>query len=270
MQHKNFCVIGNPVAHSLSPLIHNTLYKIYGLPYKYFYREVTPDTLPQFIDRLQAEQICGFNITMPLKQDIFPHLAEQHSQTSINTVCVQQNGLCGYSTDEIGFHAALREHGGDFSDAAVVFIGAGAVTSSLAPYARRHGASRITVLNRTAAKAQKIAGTCAGEFGVFDCKKTYTAIREADILINTTPLGMISCPQFESFDFLANLSKKTLVCDLIYKPDPTVFLTKARQNGNATMSGIHMLIWQAFYAFEKFCGILPTQADKEQIMNLLV
>ena len=74
----------------------------------------------------------------------------------------------------------------------------------------------------------------------------------------------------ESFDFLANLSKKTLVCDLIYKPDPTVFLTKARQNGNATMSGIHMLIWQAFYAFEKFCGILPTQADKEQIMNLLV
>ena len=80
---------------------------------------------------------------------------------------------------------------------------------------------------------------------------------------------MQGCPQFESFEFMKNLTKKALVCDLIYKPDKTQFLQNAENNGNTIQNGLSMLIWQAFFAFEKFVGIMPTKEDKQKVLQVL-
>ena len=149
----------------------------------------------------------------------------------------------------------------------IVFIGAGAVTGALALDAARNDAKKITLLNRTIDHAKKIAENINDEAELFDAAKTYDCIRDCDILVNTTPQGMSGCPPFPCFEFLSNLNPNALVCDLIYKPFETDFLKKAAGRGNPTQGGISMLIWQAFYAFHHFFGIMPTERDKELVLK---
>lgn len=154
---KNYCVIGQPIAHSLSPAIHNALYERYGLDYTYTAYPVDHDGMDAFLAQLTQRGICGFNITMPLKQDILPHLAciSKEARDSVNTVVVKEDGLYGYSTDARGFYASLRQLGADYAGKNVIFLGAGAVTGLLYADAVEKNAENTIVLNRTLAKAQK-------------------------------------------------------------------------------------------------------------------
>jgi Shikimate 5-dehydrogenase len=273
MKQKNCCVIGYPIRHSLSPVIHNTLYGIYGIDCKYTISEVEPGSLDRFVAEIPANNICGFNVTMPYKKDIIPYLTEKPEGNSVNSVAVRNGKLIGISTDEAGFLKSLHEKGFDYKDRKIVFIGAGAVAGALARDAAKKGAAKITLLNRSTDHAQEIAVQTGGFAGKFDANKTYECIQRCDILINTTPQGMAGCPPFESFAFLQNLNPAALVCDLIYRPMETKFLKQAALQGNTTLGGISMLIWQAFYAFEHFFGILPNEKDKkinlEKIKDLI-
>ncbi|MGI6153053.1 MAG: shikimate dehydrogenase family protein [Christensenellaceae bacterium] len=267
----SFFVIGSPVAHSLSPQIHSTLFERYGLSgFSYGIREVTKAGLPAFLDEVRKTGVSGFNITMPLKQDVLPYLdfIDQSAQKGANTVVQKDGKLLGYSTDAPGFFRALRTKISDLSGKTILFIGAGAVAEALAGYASSQGMGRIFIVNRTATKAQKIATQKNMLAGGLDALLGW--LPECDILVNTTPLGMAGTNEdFDDLSFLEQLKKGALVCDLIYKPDKTAFLKSAQALGFDIQNGLYMLIWQAFFAFEKFTGILPTDADFEYILSLL-
>ncbi len=269
MNNQTCCVIGYPIAHSLSPVIHNALYDIYNINCSYTIREVPPGELGRFIQDTQTMNLAGFNITMPYKKEIISHLSADPRLSSVNTVAVREGKLFGTSTDEAGFKKSLSEEGFSYEGKKIVFIGAGAVTGTLAADARKEGAEKITLLNRTLSNAQNLAAGIRADVDVFDSKKTYACIEECDLLVNTTPLGMVGCPSFECFDFLSNLRGDTLVCDLIYQPFITKFLMEATKRGNPTLGGISMLIWQAFFAFEFIFGILPTEEDKETVLKII-
>lgn len=267
MKNKICCVIGYPIRHSLSPIIHNTLYQIYDISCEYVLSEVKPGEIKRFVDEIPGRNICGFNVTMPYKKDVIPFLYNTPDTDSVNSVAVRDGKLIGTSTDEMGFLKSLTEKDASYQDKKIVFIGAGAVTGALARDAAQKGAKKITLLNRTVEQAHRIANEVGGEAALFDAAKTYDCIRDCDILVNTTPQGMTGCPPFPAFEFLSNLNRHALVCDLIYKPFETDFLKEAVQRGNPTQGGISMLIWQAFYAFEHFFGIMPTEKDKEIVLK---
>jgi shikimate dehydrogenase len=267
MKNQTCCVIGYPVSHSLSPLIHNSLYEIYGIDCTYTIREVKPGELKKFVEEIPQISLRGFNITMPYKKEIIPYLSEDPPTGSVNTVAVRDGMLIGTSTDEAGFLKSLDEEGFSYKNKKIVFIGAGAVTGMLAADAASNGAKKITLLNRTVANALAIAEKTGAQADAFDSKKTYPCIEECDLLVNTTPLGMNGCPGFESFGFIENLRPEALVCDLIYNPFDTKLLLKASRQGNPTLGGISMLIWQAFYAFDFFFGIMPTEQDKSVVLQ---
>ncbi len=261
---KNYCVIGAPIAHSLSPLIHNTLYEIYGLDCFYDKHMVTPETLTDFLATLDDRKIAGFNITMPLKQEIIPFLAvlSPEAKTSVNTVAVRPDGLHGYSTDALGFYASLLQIGMAYRDKNIVFIGAGAVTELLCADAVKKGAKHIAILNRTVEKAQKIAQAVDARSDSLAHIDAY--MKDCDLLINTTPLGMSGASgDFTSLDFIGLLPAHAAVCDLIYSPAQTSLLKRADASRLKTMNGLGMLIWQAFYSFEKWFDIMPSKRDYE-------
>ena len=267
---KKYCVIGSPISHSLSPAIHNTLYEIYGLDCSYGKRQVTPATLSSFLQSLSQENINGFNITMPLKQEIIPHLSflSPEATDGVNTVVVKDDKLYGYSTDAQGFYASLRQIGADYKGADIVLIGAGAVTKLLCDDAAKKGAESIVLLNRTIEKAKKIAMECHTGFDSLSNIEHY--MDRCTLLINTTPLGMSGTTEnFPDFDFISLLPENACVCDLIYSPPLTEFLAHANARGLKTMNGLGMLIWQAFFAFEKWFGILPTEKDYQTVLNRL-
>lgn len=267
MNQRICCVIGYPIRHSLSPVIHNTLYGIYNIGCEYVVKEVKPGEIKRFIDEIPENNICGFNVTMPYKKDIIPFLDNIPETNSVNSVAVRDGKLIGISTDEAGFLKSLGEKETSYENKKIVFIGAGAVTGALARDAAKKGAEKIILLNRTVDHAQYIAHEVKGDAQLFDPAITYGCIRDCDILINTTPMGMSGCPPFPSFDFLANLNSGALVCDLIYKPLETDFLKKAAERGNKTQGGLSMLIWQAFYAFHHFFGIMPSEKDKDIVLK---
>ncbi len=268
---ENYCVIGSPIAHSLSPAIHNTLYEIYQLKgCSYGKRLVTQETLESFLESIASEHICGFNITMPLKQDIIPYLRSlsPEAEDGVNTVVVKKDGLYGYSTDAQGFYASLKSIGADYRGADLVLIGAGAVTKLLCADAHQKGAKRITIINRTPEKAETIALQYHAGFDSLPNLHAY--MDTCDLLINTTSLGMHGTQaDFSDLNFIDLLPANAAVCDLIYSPLQTALLKHAAARGLKTMNGLGMLIWQAFFAFEKWFGILPTKEDFQIVLERL-
>lgn len=268
---KQYCVIGFPVAHSLSPLIHNTLYKRYGLTdCQYIFKEATPDTLDNFLDSIDEANIRGFNITMPLKTFILPHLTyiDFSVLNGCNTVNVTEHGLFGYSTDAMGFYKSLVINGYNYSGNEVVFLGCGGVTRALIKDAIKNGAKKVTVLNRTLSKIADLKDIVL----IDDLQNWTNHLENCDILINTTPLGMKHCSSNLDYNQLSKLKKDAVVCDLIYNPPLTPLLQAAADLGHFTLNGLDMLIWQAFYAFDIFFGIMPNMEDynviKETILQL--
>ncbi|MBD5560013.1 MAG: shikimate dehydrogenase [Clostridia bacterium] len=268
---KKYCVIGDPIAHSLSPDIYTELFAHYGLPgCSYFKEQVTVQTLPEFIGGLRARGICGFNITMPLKQAVLPYLnyMDPSAAYGANTVVVEETqGLAGWSTDAAGFVRSLHEHGHSFLDADVVFIGCGGAAKTLIRAAAKEARS-ITILNRTPDHAQAFASLPGVK--ILPLSNIGSQMNSCNLLINATPLGMSGIgADFEDLSFLAKLPEGAFVCDLIYDPPMTAFLTEAERLGHATMNGLWMLIWQACYAFEKFTGIMPDLAAFNAVKAVL-
>lgn len=267
---KNYCVIGSPVAHSLSPAIHNTLYEIYSLAdCEYSAVEVLPGGLAEFTAEIETRGIHGFNVTMPHKVDILPFL--QYRDESVfngaNTIAVRPDGLHGYSTDAAGFYRSLKEAGADYAGN-IVFIGNGAVAQTLVHHAAQKRPERITVLGRDAKKAGMLADGRLVFSG--DMRNIADHMKNCDLLINTTPLGMHGVANdFEDLGFIDLLPSTACVCDLIYAPPQTSLLKSAASRGLKTLNGLPMLIWQAFYAFEIFFGIMPTAADYAAIFGKL-
>lgn len=257
-----YAVIGDPVFHSVSPFIHNTLYNKYGINAIYLPIELNHGNYKKFIlEYSKSLNLKGINVTMPLKDDIISILDETDEVSgflsSVNTVDLKE--MKGYTTDGKGFVQSLTVSA---VDKKVVIIGAGGAARAIA-YELKKIASNIVIINRTIQKAQEIANKLDVEFDSLD--NIEENIIDCDILINTTSCGMAGKADFENLDFVDKLPSGAHVYDIIYNPIKTALLEKADRKGLTFQNGLGMLICQAFFAFEIFFGIMPSQKDKEFI-----
>lgn len=248
-------VIGDPIAHSLSPLLQNTMIAALGRDDLYLAFPVKKGGLPAFLAAAETLNIQGFNLTMPHKEDILPFLGEISPEArrcgSVNTVRRRNGTLEGHSTDGLGFRRSLQDRGWDFPGRRVTILGAGGAARAIAMTAMESGAARVTVVNRTVEKAEAL---CAGQAGMraLALPQVEAVLPETDLLINTTPVGMDGVSGTARYGFLRALRPGAPAVDCIYAPPVTPFLAAASQLGHPIQNGIGMLIYQAVYAYEFF------------------
>ncbi|MDR1664773.1 MAG: shikimate dehydrogenase [Clostridiales bacterium] len=227
-------VIGDPIAHSLSPAIHRAVFAELGIPLEYSAHRVEKGKLDAFIRFAVAEKIDGFNVTMPHKTDILPFCASVHAK-AVNTVTLREGVLRGYSTDEKGFLLSLAERGFSVRGKQAVIAGRGGVAATLSEALINEGADAQCISVRNGVSLPQ--GRAAGLF------------------INATPLGMEGCPEdWKDLSFLRKLPKDAAVYDLIYNPRKTRLLREAETLGLTAINGLDMLIYQAILSDEIYLG----------------
>ena len=273
---KKYLVIGNPIKHSLSPLIHNHWMKKYLL-YDSIYekRKVEEKDLKNIVKEIRDDDIVGVNVTVPFKKLIIPFLDELDSiakkTESVNTLFKVKNKVVGYNTDEAGFALTMRELFPNPNDSMmptalqgknIFILGAGGVTSSIVD-ALQHKGAKIFLSNRTKKKAEELKKKY-GEVEILDWGKRPST---CDIVINTTSIGLAKDEKI-NIDFSDCVGDKNkLFYDLIYNPKETNFLKEARLRGNNIMNGQRMFLNQAIYAFNLWTDIKPEIDD--EVIKLL-
>ena len=261
-------IIGYPLGHTVSPAMHNAAYKKLGLDYEYVPFEVEPADLKEALNGFRALHIAGFNVTIPHKETILPFLDEvtklARTIGAVNTVQNQDGYLVGYNSDGPGFIDSLAEDAG-FSPRGkkVVVLGAGGASRAVSAMLAESGAAAITIADIAEGKAASLASFIGSYFGT-ECHHAASgeeglniALAEADLLVNATPIGMQ--PKVEASPLPTNikLKKKTLVYDLVYNPQETKLIKRARALGCKTCSGLGMLVRQGAIAFTVFTGEEP-------------
>jgi shikimate dehydrogenase len=260
-------VFGFPVEHSLSPAIHNKAIEILKLDYVYLPIKVAPEQLAAACDGIRAMRFAGVNVTIPHKEAVIPHLDsisdEARTVRAVNTIHNIAGRLEGHTTDAAGYIAALAERGIMLDGKRVLVLGGGGAARSLViGLALRKLPAAITILGRTAAKAQKIADDAARcttvrvQAGALDAPGLKQAIGTSDLLINCTSVGMH--PTTDETPVPGELLRPGLVVsDIVYNPLETRLLREAKQAGCVTVDGLGMLIHQAIAAFEIWTGVKP-------------
>lgn len=269
---KKLCVIGDPVAHSKSPLIQNTMIAALGLDYEYTYQTVKRGETTLWLERMRSEGWAGFNATMPHKETLVPYMDELDEDArlygAVNTVCYRNGKLYGFNTDGGGFARALAGANIPIQGTRFVLLGAGGAAKAVALKLAQQGAGYVTVCNRTIEKAAAL--TAHSPDTMTPCGFTLHELTKAcsgcDVLINCTNLGMSGSPEFESLDFLDALPAAAFVCDLIYHPLETAFLSRAKKQGHPAMNGLPLLIHQAILALEHFT---QTKIDPAAMLPLV-
>ncbi len=242
-------VIGHPVAHSVSPEIHNFILDCLEMNYFYCAYHVLPENLPDAIRGVRALGIRGLNVTIPHKEEVLRLCDEVDNYAmktgAVNTVVNRAGRLMGYNTDAPGFIASLARSGVSVGGKNVVILGAGGAARGVASAVLENGAAKVGIVNRTRSRAEHLANS------LHDCRISAADGAEgAQILINATSVGMKSdATPFTDFDSLA---PDCVVCDIVFCPRETAFLGLAAKKGFKTVGGIGMLIYQAVIAFELF------------------
>ena len=272
---RKLCVIGDPVLHSKSPLIQNTMLAALGLDYIYLCQSVPRGETETWLRCAAFCGYAGFNATMPHKEALVPRMDELDEDArmygAVNTVCLREGRCYGYNTDGRGFLAALEQAGVATRGQNVLILGAGGAAKAVSPKLCQAGDARqVVVANRTVEKA---AALCAGaEKGRmipagFAPEELRRAAEQCDLLVNCTNLGMEGTGgQFSDFSFLEALPSHAAVCDVIYAPAETELLRRARERGLRTLNGLGMLIWQAVFALEHFT---QTRIDGKAMVPLV-
>lgn len=249
-------VIGHPISHSLSPRLHGYWLDRYKINGEYKAYDVLPDELEQFIRSMPERGFAGCNVTIPYKEkvigflDIIDPMAKRIK--AVNTIVVKDGKLYGSNTDMTGFAANIAPHVSGTHKAVV--LGAGGAAKAVVPALKHLGfQDRIAICNRTDERAQEIARDF--EIKSFAWKDYAKELTDADLLVNTTSLGMAG---HEPLDIdLSTLPKTALITDIVYKPLITPLLAAARERGNPIVDGLGMLLHQAVPGFEAWFGIKP-------------
>lgn len=256
-------VIGWPVAHSLSPAIHNAAFRAAQLDWTYVAFAVRPGAAPDALRAMRTLGLGGLSVTMPHKEGVADAVDElapaAAALRSVNTVVVADDGrLVGHSTDGDGFVAALRANGIDAAGRSVVVLGAGAAARSVVDALARAGVASLTIVNRSAERAREAVALAAGRGEV----GTSGDIAVADIVVNATSLGMgqgtggdgpLPCDP-------SLLRPGQVVVDLVYHPLETPWMASARAAGAVVIDGLAMLVHQAVLQQELWTGRRPDAA----------
>jgi len=255
-------LLGWPVAHSRSPVIHNHWLARHGIAGRYVLFPVPPEKLEAAVRGIATLGLRGCNVTTPHKQAIFPLLDRVDDLArrigAVNTVVLEPDGaLTGFNNDGNGFIQSLRDADPRWRPdrGPIAVLGAGGAARAVVASLAAQGATEIRVANRTLAKAQEIADAVGPVVKVLRWDEREDALDGVSLLANATSLGMAGKPALDIS--LARLPKLAVVGDLIYIPPETPLLAAARQRGNITVNGLGLLLNQARPAFNAWFGVMP-------------
>ena len=261
---KKYFVIGNPIEHSLSPKLHNYWIKKNNLEATYDKKKIIENDIGKIISEIKNERINGINVTIPFKKSVIPFLDEltpiANEAQSVNTIYKQNDKVVGHNTDVGGFELSLKYINYDVKNKKVLILGAGGVAPSIIVALKKMGVSKIFLSNRTQKKSE-------------DLKKIYTNIEiinwgdmpDFNMIVNATSLGLEKKDEI-NLD-LNSIKSQKLFYDIIYNPEQTNFLSKAKKFGHQTVNGKMMFLYQARQAFSIWHKII-VDIDDEAI-NLL-
>ncbi|TVP85042.1 MAG: shikimate dehydrogenase [Alkalicoccus sp.] len=267
-----FGVIGNPVAHSLSPMMHTAAYRETGISAAYVPFHVKNDGLADAVRGIRGLGLAGINVTVPHKITVMEYLDELDETAeligAVNTIAHdrKENKLIGYNTDGEGYLRSLRPRmRKPLSETRVLLLGAGGAGRAVAVTLARKGVRQLTIANRTLSSAEALAEECGEGVRALSLETAQASLMEFDIVINSTSVGMT--PNTGQMPIsLEKLSGRTLVSDLIYTPWKTRFLREADKKGAETMNGAGMFVHQGAMAFEIWTGIQAPVKVMERIV----
>ena len=268
-------VVANPIKHSISPFIHNRAFEATNTNGVYLAWEVEGTDLAETVANIRRYQMFGINLSMPYKEQVIPYLDQLSEEArligAVNTVVNREGTLIGYNTDGKGFFKSLPSF--KISKKRLVLLGAGGAAKAILAQAILDGVSQISIFVRSSSmektrpyleKIQNATGFRVDLFALEDVQDLQDSITQADLLVNATSVGMDGSSQPIPTSIL--LPEKLLVADVIYQPFETPFLKWARNQGNQSINGLGMLLYQAAEAFELWTGKeMPT----DQIWELL-
>ena len=268
-------VVANPIKHSISPFIHNSAFEATETNGVYLAWEVEATDLAETVANIRRYQMYGINLSMPYKEQVIPYLDQLSEEAcligAVNTVVNREGTLIGYNTDGKGFFKSLPSF--KISRKRLVLLGAGGAAKAILAQAILDGVSQISVFVRSSSmektrpyleKIQNATGFRVDLFALEDVQDLQDSITQADLLVNATSVGMDGSSQPIPTSIV--LPEKLMVADVIYQPFETPFLKWARNQGNQSINGLGMLLYQAAEAFELWTGKeMPT----DQIWELL-
>ena len=253
-------LIGHPVEHSFSPPMHNAAFKALRMDYAYVAFDVDPSNLKSAIGGAKSLNIKGFNVTIPHKIEVMEFLDEIDPVASligaVNTIDFKN--LKGYNTDGIGAVRSIEEVT-SIKNKNVIVAGAGGASRAISCYLAKYVADSITILNRNVERAEKLAGDISDSGLIDDIKSdSISAINnylgDADILVDTTPIGMHPHIDDEPIATFDNMHEDLVVFDAVYNPNETVLIKEAIKAGAKPVYGIKMLLYQGAESFKIWTG----------------
>ena len=267
---KKFGIIGNPIKHSLSPVLHNYWFKKYRINAEYNIIEVLDKDLSEITKKIKDKVYNGINITLPFKQKIVPYLDllinDAKITSSVNTLYLGNNGkLIGDNTDVFGLQAAYLKEITDASKKKVLVIGAGGVSPSVILSLQKSGVKDITIINRTPEKCIFLKKKFI-ELKISKWENLKNELKNFDIIINATSLGLKNGEDFE-FEF-EEVKQKSIYIDTIYNPLETTTFNYLKEKGVKVFNGLEMFIYQGQKAFYLWNKINPEIDQK--LIELLV
>jgi len=258
-------IIGNPVEHSLSPLMHNAAFKHLNLDYIYVPFLVSNNSLEDAIKGAKSLNIKGLNVTIPHKTEVIKYLDSMDKSAefigAVNTVKFEDDQAIGFNTDGIGAVKAIEEVS-SVKDKKVVMLGAGGAARAVAFQILIDGAGSLVIANRTPENAFNLQNELKDKLNS-DVKTTdfgeklENELKDADILINTTPIGMYPNIDQESLVKAELMHSNLVVNDLVYNPLKTCLLKECEKANAQAVSGIKMLIYQGIESFKIWTGVYP-------------
>ena len=268
-------VVANPIKHSISPFIHNSAFEATNTNGVYLAWEVDAAELAETVANIRRYQMYGINLSMPYKEQVIPYLDQLSEEAcligAVNTVVNREGTLIGYNTDGKGFFKSLPSF--KISRKRVVLLGAGGAAKAILAQAILDGVSQISVFVRSSSmektrpyleKIQNATGFRVDLFALEDIQELQDSITQADLLVNATSVGMDGSSQPIPTSIV--LPEKLMVADVIYQPFETPFLKWAKEQGNQSINGLGMLLYQAAEAFELWTGKeMPTDQIWESL-----
>ncbi|MDV7764485.1 shikimate dehydrogenase [Peribacillus sp. CSMR9] len=269
---KIYGVMGDPIAHSMSPDIHNDAFEKENIEAVYHHFHVTKEGLNDAVKGMKALGIEGFNITIPHKTSIIPFLDEVDELAlaigAVNTVVNKNGRFIGYNTDGKGFFKSLcDEISGDIKAKKTLVIGAGGAARAIYFTLVKEGVKQVDIANRTKERAAQLVSDCPYDkvskaLSIIEAEES---LSQYDLIIQTTSSGM--SPELDHSPLKVDqLKTGAIVCDIIYNPLQTKLLLEAREKGAETQNGLGMFINQAALAFEIWTGVMPDTARMTEIV----
>ena len=277
-QTKILGIIGNPITHSASPFMHNQEMKRLKLNYTYIPLCIndTKIDLKNTIQSIRTLKMTGLNVTIPFKVKVIPFLdhcaPSAVSAGAVNTIINNNGILTGYNTDGEGFITSLFEetNANTLTNKNICIIGAGGACKGILSALITHSIQKITIINRTLSKATSLLETIKDkkqniEAIQINTNKAHTTLQSADIVIQTTPVGLTSnkIPTKDT----TWVNKDQLIIDIIYNPEKTPFLMECEKKGAKIINGVGMLAGQGILAFEKFTGKKASYKQFKKYIN---